>query len=151
MAMTFSFKAFFDGIGRTYVHMVSSIVMNVVNVVLCIAFIFGYWGAPRMGVAGAGFAAFVSTWIGLQDHDRLGVLGALPHHVPAVRARAAVAQGDGDVLRLSIPSAIATVAVMSGFALFAMIVSRLDALTHAEIRWSAPAVAPRPSTAPPRC
>jgi len=34
-------------------------------VVLCYAFIFGHLGAPRMGVAGAGFAGFVSTYVGL--------------------------------------------------------------------------------------
>ena len=41
MAMTFSYKAFFDGIGRTYIHMVSAVVMNAINIVLCLAFIFG--------------------------------------------------------------------------------------------------------------
>src|SRR5690606_365811 len=52
MVVTFSFKAFFDGIGKTHVHMVSAIVMNIANILLCIAFIFGNWGAPRMGIAG---------------------------------------------------------------------------------------------------
>src|SRR5690606_34075201 len=65
MVVTFSFKAFFDGIGKTHVHLVSAIIMNVLNVILCLIFIFGRWGAPRMGIAGAGFAGFVSTWIGL--------------------------------------------------------------------------------------
>jgi len=132
MAMTFSFKAFFDGIGRTYVHMISSIVMNIVNVVLCILFIFGYWGAPRMGVAGAGFAAFVSTWIGLA----IMIGWAFASNYRKVYEPFALGRVSRkvmwDVLRLSIPSAIATVAVMSGFALFAMIVSRLDALSHAD-------------------
>src|SRR5262245_8005114 len=49
MVTTFSFKAFFDGIGKTHVHMIASIVMNIANVLLCIALIFGNWGAPRMG------------------------------------------------------------------------------------------------------
>src|SRR4051812_31372172 len=35
MAATFAFKAFFDGLGKTRVHLVSAIVMNVLNVVLC--------------------------------------------------------------------------------------------------------------------
>src|SRR5690606_19034468 len=65
MAVTFSFKAFFDGIGKTHVHMIASVIMNVVNVVLCIIFIFGKWGAPKMGMAGAGLAGAVSSWIGL--------------------------------------------------------------------------------------
>ncbi len=39
----------------------------------------------------------------------------------------------GDILRLSIPSAIATIAVMSGFALFSMIVSELDSRSGAAV------------------
>ena len=38
----------------------------------------------------------------------------------------------GRILKLSIPSAVATVAVMSGFMLFAMIVSKLDTILHAQ-------------------
>src|ERR1700710_290935 len=65
MAATFSFKAFFDGIGKTHVHMVASVVMNVINVVLCVALIFGHWGAPRMGMTGAAVAGAASSWVGL--------------------------------------------------------------------------------------
>src|SRR5262245_7136820 len=64
MATSFAFKAFFDGIGKTHVHLVSAIVMNALNVVLCVIFIFGKLGAPRMGIAGAGFSGFISTYVG---------------------------------------------------------------------------------------
>jgi Na+-driven multidrug efflux pump len=133
MAMTFSFKAFFDGISKTHVHMVSSVVMNVLNIALCMIFIFGRFGAPRMGVAGAGFAAFVSTWVGLLI---MIVWASLPRyrrsHEPfAIRRWSS--ELTSRLLRLSIPSGVATIAVMTGFALFAMIVSRLDAVSHAEM------------------
>jgi MATE family, multidrug efflux pump len=133
MAMTFSFKAFFDGIGKTHVHMVSSVVMNLLNIVLCIVFIFGRFGAPRMGVAGAGFAAFVSTWVGLAI---MIIWALLPRyrkaHQPFAFGRLSK-KTIWDLLRLSVPSGIATIAVMSGFALFAMIVSHLDAVSHAAV------------------
>jgi multidrug resistance protein, MATE family len=128
MVVTFSFKSFFDGIGKTHVHMWSALVMNVVNVALCAAFIFGQWGAPRMGIAGAGFAAFASTWVGL-----LILVGwaLLPAYRKTYRPFA-ITQFDPKVvsalLKLSVPSAVATLAVMSGFALFSMIVSHLDSL-----------------------
>ncbi len=127
MAITFSFKAFFDGIGQTYVHMISAVVMNVLNVVLCWALIFGNFGAPRMGIAGAGLAGFVSTWVGLSV---MVAWAALPMCRRTYRPFS-LAKLDRtivwSILRLSIPSGVATVAVMTGFALFSMIVSRLDA------------------------
>lgn len=129
MAMTFSFKAFFDGIGKTYVHMVSAVVMNALNILLCIIFIFGRWGAPRMGIAGAGLAGFVSTWVGLA----IMIGWALHRRYRSVYQPFLLRKWSKvvtwDILRLSIPSAIATIAVMSGFALFAMIVSQLDSIT----------------------
>src|SRR6185436_14192582 len=67
MATTFAFKAFFDGIGKTHIHLVSAIVMNALNVLLCYLLIFGngLLHIPKMGIAGAGVAGFVSTYVGL--------------------------------------------------------------------------------------
>jgi Na+-driven multidrug efflux pump len=103
--------------------------MNVINVALCVVLIFGKAGAPRMGIAGAGAAGFVSTWVGLL----IMVAYAFKAEYREVFKPFALAKIErsvlGGILRLSVPSAVATVAVMSGFALFAMIVSKLDSLT----------------------
>lgn len=137
MAISFSFKAFFDGIGKTYVHMVSAVVMNALNIGLCFAFIFGNLGAPRMGIAGAGLAGFLSTWVGLVV---LVIWAALPGYRATYEPFALRKLDRGltwSILRLSVPSAVATVAVMTGFALFAMIVSRLDTAQGAAVVASA--------------
>jgi MATE family multidrug resistance protein len=126
MVTTFSFKAFFDGLGKTRVHMIASIVMNIVNIALCMLFIFGNWGAPRMGIAGAGLAGFISTWIGLFVTI---IWAARPEYAKAYRPFDLSRLSRGltwDILRLSIPSGVATMAVMTGFLLFSMIVSQLD-------------------------
>jgi len=131
MAITFSFKSFFDGIGKTVVHMVSAIVMNAMNILFCWLFIFGNLGAPRMGIGGAGFAGFVSTWIGLAV---MAAWAALPKYRREFGPFALSKLDRGvvwSILRLSIPSGVATVAVMTGFALFSMIVSRLDSASGA--------------------
>jgi Na+-driven multidrug efflux pump len=139
MAITFSFKSFFDGIGRTGVHMVSAIVMNILNVLLCYMFIFGNFGAPRMGMGGAGFAGFVSTWIGLAV---MVLWAAAPDYRRKYRPFAMSKLNRKtiwSILRLSIPSGVATIAVMTGFALFSMIVSRLDSNMQSEmVQASAP-------------
>ncbi len=131
MVATFSFKSFFDGVGRTYVHMVAAIVMNVANVILCLLLIFGNLGLPRLGIEGAGLAGFISTWIGLG----VMILWAFaPTYRKAFRPfslRGLSRRLTWDILKLSIPGGIANLAVMSGFMLFALIVNQLDKLTHA--------------------
>jgi Na+-driven multidrug efflux pump len=113
--------------------MVASVVMNVINVVLCIIFIFGKLGAPAMGMAGAGLAGAVSSWVGLLV---MVVWAGLSHYRATFKpfdVRGYSRELLGRILRLSVPSAVATIAVMSGFMLFAMIVSRLDSMMHTSL------------------
>jgi Na+-driven multidrug efflux pump len=113
--------------------MVSAVVMNALNILLCWMFIFGNAGAPRMGIGGAGLAGFVSTWIGLL----VMISWALKARYRRTYGPFAFAKLNRatiwSILRLSIPSGVATIAVMTGFALFSMIVSRLDSLHGAAI------------------
>lgn len=116
MSMTQAVKGFFDGIGKTTYHFVASFIMNVANILLCWVFIFGHLGAPAMGPTGAGFSAFLSTWIGL---------GVMMVYVFAHREDfhplrwVNIARGlTWDMVKLSFPAAIATIVMMFGFALF---------------------------------
>lgn len=130
MSATMAIKAFFDGIGRTHIHLVAAVVMNIVNVFLCWMFIFGNLGAPRLGPTGAGFSAFLATWIGL---------GIMVLYAMLVRRDyrpmrwANLSRGvSWSILKLSIPAAAATVVMMLGFGLFTRAVGELDAgATHA--------------------
>lgn len=126
MAMTMAVKAFFDGIGKTWVHLVSAVVMNIFNVTFCYMFIFGKLGMPKMGAPGAGFAAFAATWIGL---------GIMLFYAARERKRFTFLRWSNlsrtltwDILKLSIPAALATVVMMVGFGLFAQVAGRLDAI-----------------------
>jgi len=124
MGMTAALKSFFDGIGKTWVHLVSAVVMNIFNVIFCYTFIFGHFGMPRMGAPGAGFAAFVSTWIGL------GIMvifaGRERERFKPVRWANISKSLTWDILKLSIPAALATIVMMVGFGLFAKVAGRLD-------------------------
>ena len=134
MGMTMAFKAFFDGIGKTWVHLVSALVMNVFNVAFCWVFIFGNaaLGVRAMGAPGAGFAAFVATWIGLL----IMIFFALRERMkfPFLRWSLLSRSLTWDILKLSIPAALATIVMMVGFGLFTKVAGRLDAaeaLLHA--------------------
>ncbi len=125
MAMTMAIKAFFDGIGKTHVHLVAAIVMNVVNVGLCWILIFGHLGAPRLGVPGAGLAAFTATWIGLGI--MLGYAALVRAEFKPLRLSNLSRGLTWDILKLSIPAGLATVVMMSGFGFFSWVVGKLDA------------------------
>ncbi|WP_338046256.1 MATE family efflux transporter [Polyangium spumosum] len=128
MATTFAFKAFFDGIGKTHIHLVSAVVMNALNIVLCFLLIFGNeaLGISKMGIAGAGIAGFVSTYVGLAIMVGYALLPQYRKLYAPFRVRNLDRGLTWSILKLSIPSSVATIAVMTGFALFAMIAGKLD-------------------------
>jgi putative MATE family efflux protein len=55
-----AFRAFYVGIGKTRHLSYSSAVMAVVNVILGYLLIFGNFGFPKMGIAGAGLASVIA-------------------------------------------------------------------------------------------
>jgi multidrug resistance protein, MATE family len=124
MAATMAIKAFFDGLGKTHVHLVAAIVMNAANVLLCWMFIFGHLGVPRMGAPGAGLSAFLSTWIGLAIMILYASL--VRHDYRPMRWGNLSGKLTRAVLALSVPAAGATVAMMVGFGLFARTAGALD-------------------------
>jgi Na+-driven multidrug efflux pump len=124
MAATMGTKAFFDGIGRTHVHLVASIIMNISNAVLCWIFIFGHLGAPSMGASGAGLSAFIATWIGL--FIMVGFIWIGRQEYKPLRWSNLSGKLTWSILKLSIPAAAATIVMMVGFGLFTRAVGRLD-------------------------
>jgi putative MATE family efflux protein len=124
MATTMALKSFFDGIGKTWVHLVAAVVMNVFNVLFCYTFIFGHFGMPRMGAPGAGFSAFIATWIGFA----IMVVYAWRERAKfrPLRSSNLSRSLTWDILKLSIPAAGATVVMMIGFGAFTKVAGRLD-------------------------
>jgi len=54
------FKQFLEGLGNTTVAMVITVACNMLNILLNYVFIYGHWGAPAMGAAGAGLATLIA-------------------------------------------------------------------------------------------
>ena len=127
MVVTASVKSFYDGLGRTWIHMIVAIAMNIINLALCWVLVFGNLGVPAMGVNGAGWAAVLSATAGLcmlllysgnsDDRRRFGYLDVKNLELGLA----------GRVAVLSVFSGFATVVVMTGFALFLRIPAHLDA------------------------
>jgi multidrug resistance protein, MATE family len=132
MVVTVSFKGFFDGIGFTKAHMTAAIVMNICNVVLNYLFIFGAGPIEPMYVEGAGLASSISSMVGLLMMIGFALRPSYRkvfHYFAASRLELRLMW---DITRLSVPSGLATVFVMTGFALFLKIVGLLDERTVAD-------------------
>ena len=61
--MAFGFRGFFNGIGRPIVYMRTLMITHVVNIVLNYLLIFGAFGAPKLGVVGAGIGSAIATCV----------------------------------------------------------------------------------------
>ncbi len=64
LGINFCCRGFLSGIRKTQYDMAILLVVQSSNMLLCYLLIFGHWGLPAMGAAGAGLAACLSIFIG---------------------------------------------------------------------------------------
>jgi putative MATE family efflux protein len=127
MVTTISYKSWFDGLGKTRVHMGAAITMNVLNYFLNLALIFGKWGFPALGVTGSAIASMISSYVGLALMIAWSLRRRYFRTYRHYRIYNLSLRQQWEIIKLSLPSGIATAFVMSGFALFYKIVGMLDA------------------------
>ena len=131
MVVTFALKAFFDALGRTWVHLYAALVMNFANILMNYLLIFGNetLGIPRLELAGAAIASAASTYMGM------AIMFAITFKKEMRTAyRIYSSKLDFEIIsritKLLIPSGFATVILMAGFALFMKFVGDIDALRN---------------------
>lgn len=56
-----SYRGFFFGINKTKIFMFSGVITNLLNIIFNYLFIYGSFGFPRMGLAGAGLGSTLAT------------------------------------------------------------------------------------------
>lgn len=110
---------YFNGVHRPSVTMVSMIVANILNVVLDYALIFGHFGLPAMGVAGAAWATLIAlglrlAWLLLAMSGR----GFRREFEPFAYWRYAAGRM-GNLLKVGMPIGLQWVADIGTWALFA--------------------------------
>lgn len=131
-------SAFFTGIGATRVVMLVDGAAALANIVLDYAWIFGRWGFPAAGIAGAALATVVSQWLAV-------VLYALIMRRTCYRLPFALSEGfrwDGRlvtrVLRFGSPAGLQMFLEMVAFTVFLLLLGRLgeDALTATNLAFN---------------
>ncbi|MBN2723475.1 MAG: MATE family efflux transporter [Deltaproteobacteria bacterium] len=115
MVVTTSYKAFFDGLGKTTVHFYASILMNATNILLNYMFIYGKFGAPRWGVHGAATASVLSTVVGLGVMVYFSAKKTNYSTYRYYKKSSIRSSVMWSIVKLSLPSGIATFLLMGGF------------------------------------
>ncbi|MDH4069024.1 MAG: MATE family efflux transporter [Ignavibacteria bacterium] len=116
-----SYRGFFNGIGHTKIFMYSAIAVNCSNIILNYLLIFGTFGFPKMGIAGAGCASALSNVVGC-------LFFVTATFLPAYRTRYRYYQRfrfSWDVIRtvvrVSMPVSFQNILLLLGFLVFVAI------------------------------
>jgi len=64
LGVNFAFRGYWNGVNMSKIYMRTLLVMHGSNIVLNWALIFGHFGFPALGVAGAGIGSAIATFIG---------------------------------------------------------------------------------------
>ena len=122
VGMNFSFRGYWTGVSLTRLYLRTLLIMHACNVVLNYLLIYGKFGFPEYGAAGAGMGTAISTYIGTGIYMFLAWRIARPngffHRVPRRDTMATM-------LRLSIPSAIQQFLFAAGMTAFFWIIGQV--------------------------
>jgi len=122
LGMNFAFRGYWNGVDLSKVYMRTLIVMHATNIILNWVLIFGHFGLPALGCAGAGIGSAIATFFGtglyIVQALRLargnGFLRGLPDRASLVT-----------MLRLSVPAGIQQFFFAAGMTMFFWIIGRV--------------------------
>ena len=128
MVISAALSSFFTGRGGTRTVMIVDSLASLVDLVLDYCWIFGYWGFPEGGIAGAAWSTVVGQWIKVVVYLVLFLL-------PRFRGEYQTLAGcrfDADLfrrlLRFGSPNGVQFLSEIGGFTLFLLMVGRLGKL-----------------------
>lgn len=112
VGVNFAFRGYWNAVDMSRLYMSTLIVMHASNIFLNYVLIFGNFGAPALGVKGAGLASALSTVIGAGMYMLLGLRHARAGGFLKRLPGAAVLRS---LVRLSLPSGVQQLAFAAGF------------------------------------
>jgi putative MATE family efflux protein len=112
VSTNFAFRGYWNGVDLSHLYMSTLVVMHSCNIVLNYLLIFGNFGFPELGVAGAGLATAISTVIGTACYMVLGFLKARDNGF--LKARPSRLEFH-NLTRLSLPNSLQQFAFATGF------------------------------------
>lgn len=122
IGMNFSFRGYWSAIKLARLYMYTLLWMHSLNIALNYCLIFGKFGFPALGVAGAGLGTTVSIFLGTLTYFALGLRHARPS---GFLARRPSREQFGNLLRLGLPSSVQQLLFAAGFTVLFWIVGQV--------------------------
>jgi putative MATE family efflux protein len=119
------------GAGDTRTPMKVNILINLINVIGNYALIYGHFGLPALGVAGAAIATSLSRAVGGFIYLVVLIRGRGPVRLPLARLHQVDFSVIGRILRIGVPTALERVILSFGLIFFSRIVASLGTAAFA--------------------
>ena len=122
VGMNFAFRGYWNALDLSRLYMTTLIIMHACNIVLNYVLIFGNFGAPALGVTGAGMASAISMGIGTMIYIYLGL-----KHVrkDGFLRRMATRAETLSLIRISVPSGLQQLFFAAGLVAMFWIIGRI--------------------------
>lgn len=116
-----SYRGFYFGISKTKIFMFSGLITNVLNIIFNYIFIFGNFGMPKMGLAGAGLGSTLASSFDFFFYTAIMLLPSYRNKFQNFKK----IKIDFDVIKsiwkISIPVSLQNVFILIGFLIFVAI------------------------------
>jgi len=122
VGMNFAFRGYWNALDMSRLYMITLILMHACNIILNYVLIFGHFGAPAMGVTGAGIASAISLAVGTAIYFMLGF-----RHVRKDGFLKSLANREEtrSLIQISIPSGIQQFFFAAGFVALFWIIGKV--------------------------
>jgi len=117
-----SYRGFFFGINKTKIFMFSGVITNLLNVLFNYMFIYGAFGLPRMGLAGAGLGSTLATLFDLFFYTSIILLPVYRNRFQNLKNFRLDKNIISGIFKISIPVSFQNVFILIGFLSFVSII-----------------------------
>ncbi len=122
VGMNFAFRGYWNALDMSRVYMSTLIMMHSCNIVLNYVLIFGKFGAPALGVTGAGMASAISMGIGTMIYIILGCRYAAKD---GFLKKLATKQETSSLVKISIPAGVQQLFFAAGMVAMFWIIGKI--------------------------
>ncbi len=129
--ITVAYRGFFFGIGKTKIFMYSAVMINVLNSIFNYFFIFGAFGAPKMGLAGAGLGSSLATFCDATFYITVSLLPYYKNRYKYFSNFKIYKDIASSILKISLPVSFQNIFLMTGFLAFIAIAGVIGILEQA--------------------